>query len=159
MEKLYSPWRQLYVTKKSKKAGTCVFCEKLAEQQDAQNFIIRRFKYSTVFLNLFPYNAGHLLIIPTKHCKDLSELNQKERNELMDVATTSIEILNKTIKPDGINLGINIGASAGASIIEHVHVHVLPRWHGDTNYLPLLADTKQVSVDLKQIYQQIKAGF
>jgi len=161
MDKLYSPWRQRYVVKNSKKTpeDVCVFCTKLAEHKDAEHFIIKRFKYVTVLLNLFPYNAGHLLIIPNKHCKDLGELNPEERNELMFVVSESIAVLDKTIKPDGVNVGINLGKAAGASIIAHLHVHVLPRWEGDTNYLPLLAETKQISVDLKQIYQQIKAGF
>jgi len=164
MEKLYSPWRQHYVVKSSKKptagtSGSCAFCTKLAERKDTENFIIKRYQHSTVFLNLYPYNAGHLMVIPNRHCKDLAQLNPEERNELMEVLNESIAVLNKTIKPDGVNVGINLGKAAGASIVEHLHVHVLPRWEGDTNFLPLLAETKQISVDLKQMYQQLKAGF
>lgn len=161
MDKLYSPWRQKYVTDESKKIThkNCPFCENIAADQDDKNFILKRYKYACVLLNLYPYNAGHLLVLPNKHCKDLQKLSQDELHELMLVISESIAVLNKTIKPDGVNVGFNLGKAAGASITEHLHIHILPRWDGDTNFLPLLAQTKQVSVDLKKIYTQIKLGF
>ena len=161
MDKLYSPWRQKYVTGESKKIThkNCPFCANIATDQDNRNFILKRYKYVCVLLNLYPYNAGHLLVLPNKHCKDLQKLSQDELNELMLVISESIAALNKTIKPDGVNVGFNLGKAAGASITEHLHIHIVPRWDGDTNFMPLLAQTKQVSIDLKKIYQQIKPGF
>ncbi len=161
MDKLYSPWRQKYVTAspKKNKSTQCPFCAHLTTHCDEKNFVIKRYEYTYVVLNLYPYNAGHLLVVPNKHHRDLQSLPDKERNELMHVVSDSITVLNKTIKPDGINVGVNLGKTAGASVTEHLHVHILPRWDGDTNFLPLLAETKQVSVDLKKMYRQIKAGF
>lgn len=161
MNKLYSPWRQGYIETNIKKVtpDSCIFCAEVSSSQDTKNFILKRYQHSLVLLNIYPYNAGHLMVIPLKHYKDLSQLPTIERNELMLVLSESIAVLNKTIKPNGINVGINFGAAAGASVIEHLHIHVLPRWNGDTNFLPLLAETKQISIDLKKIYKQIKKGF
>ena len=162
MEKLYSPWRQRYVvanTKEKKNKTICPFCTQITASDDEKNFILTRFKHTTVLLNLYPYNAGHLLVLPNKHYKDLQQLSKVERDELMLVMSKSISVLYKTISPDGINVGLNLGKLAGASIVDHLHFHVLPRWDGDTNFLPLLAETKQISIDLNAIYQQIKAGF
>lgn len=162
MEKLYAPWRQNYVqdvNKKRKKAG-CVFCDHIkSTDDDEKNFVIKRYQHSIVMLNLYPYNAGHILVLPKKHCKELSELSVTEQAALMHTLTTSIALLKKTLKPDGFNVGISLGKAAGAGIPGHLHIHILPRWEGDTNFLPLLAETKQISVDLVKLYQQLKRAF
>ena len=110
-------------------------------------------------LNLYPYNAGHLLIVSLDHKNRLKELSPEERNELIELTDKSIQILEKTINPAGFNIGLNIGKAGGAGIPSHLHQHVLPRWIGDTNFLPLLAETKQVSVNLKDLYNQLKPHF
>jgi len=162
MEKLYAPWRSQYVNKtekqKIKKAG-CLFCQKAKAKDDAQEYIIKRYPYCYVILNIYPYNAGHIMIIPNKHTTDLKRLSSAERIELMHALTESIDIINKTLKPDGINVGINLGKAAGAGLPKHLHIHVVPRWEGDTNFMPLLAETKHISMDLNKIYAELKKAF
>lgn len=162
MKKLYAPWRSSYVTDrehKTSKEKSCVFCEKAKSLSDDKEYIIKRYPYCFVMLNTYPYNAGHVMIIPNKHVKDLTELSSEERIELMHALSETVTILNKTLTPDGINIGINLGKAAGAGIPKHLHIHVLPRWEGDTNFMPLLAETKQVSMDLNEIYQILKKAF
>ncbi len=158
MNHLYAPWRSNYINKKNSD-GSCIFCSCSAEQDDAQHFIVRRFKQCYVMVNLFPYNAGHLLIIPYEHQDSLEKFPQATRHEIMDVTTTSIALLKDLFAADGINVGLNIGGpAAGGSIPEHLHMHVLPRWLGDTNFLVTLADTKQISVDLHEVYKKLVAS-
>ena len=165
MKHLYAPWRQKYVTgmvrqkDENTKKNECIFCSKLASTNDEENFILGRFNHHAVLLNLFPYNSGHLLIVSLDHKNCLKDLSKEARNELMDLTNESINILNKVAKPGGINVGLNIGKASGAGIPSHLHQHILPRWLGDTNFLPVLADTKQISIDLKSIYQDLKPHF
>ncbi len=164
MEHLYAPWRSAYAGKVKKEKvsmdeAACVFCAQLAEDNDEQHFILRRFSQVSVLLNRFPYNAGHLLILPHSHASDLQDLSQQARMQIMEVTTQSVTILRETLGAQGVNLGANLGRVAGAGIPGHVHMHVLPRWAGDTNYLPLLADTKQISFDLHEIYQKLREPF
>jgi ATP adenylyltransferase len=174
MNYLYAPWRGKYINKKSgeKKITpdeqsnhdinpekSCVFCIKLSENQDAQNFILRRFKYNAIILNLYPYNAGHLMIIPLEHKKRLLELNQEARQEFIDLTAQSIAILEQELKAEGINAGLNLGKAAGAGIPSHLHMHVIPRWPGDTNFMPIIAQTKPISLDLNLVYQDLKPLF
>ena len=165
MDRLYAPWRSAYAgeVKKSKgeavDADECVFCDQLVQDTDAEHFILRRFSHVCVMLNRFPYNAGHLLILPHAHVKQLDELSREARMEIMELTTHSISILQEVLGAQGINFGANLGRVAGAGIPSHIHMHVLPRWHGDTNYLPLLADTKQVSFDLHEVYEKLREPF
>jgi len=164
MKNLFAPWRERYAsdvdTEDSKKEGIkadkCVFCAQLEQDNDKQNFILRRFDYTYVMLNKYPYNAGHLLILPLRHVSSLSQLSRVERAELMELANQSIEILKKTLKNDGLNVGINLGRAAGAGIPSHLHVHALPRWSGDTNFMPAIAQTKVISFDLQKFYDKLK---
>jgi len=162
MKKLYAPWRERYITEaehKKRKTKGCLFCKKVKTKSDAKEYILKRYPYCFVVLNAYPYNAGHLMIVPNKHTKDLKKLSSDERIELMHALSTSINILNKTLRPDGINVGINLGKAAGAGIPGHLHIHVLPRWQGDTNFMPLLAETKHISTDLNKIYKELKKAF
>lgn len=161
MKNLYCPWRQAYIerptqAKKNMKKSSCVFCDHIQNNNDEKSFILHRGKYSFVLLNRFPYNAGHLLIVPYKHAKDLSTLSKKTREEMMEYMSQCATLLQKTFACDGLNMGINLGKVAGAGIPGHIHIHVLPRWEGDTNFLPTLCDTKQISIDLHKIYQELK---
>lgn len=158
MKFLYVPWRSQYVKNKPKD-DACVFCEKIASDDDANNFILGRYKHNAVFLNLFPYNAGHLMIIPYKHTNNLDELNKEEKSELIELVSQSIKILENHTKADGFNVGLNLGKAAGSGIPTHLHMHVLPRWEGDTNFLPTLSNTKTISFDLNKIYQDLKPHF
>jgi len=167
MTNLFAPWRTGYAsgtdTGDTKKEGIdadkCVFCQQLQENNDKQNFILKRFEHSYVMLNKYPYNAGHLLILPLRHVSALSQLEKNERNELMELVSQSIEILNTTLKNDGINVGINLGKAGGAGIPSHLHIHTLPRWSGDTNFMPTIAQTKVISFDLCQFYDNLKPSF
>lgn len=159
MEHLYAPWRSSYIHKKDN-TGPCPFCITWAPEQDTDHFVIKRFESSAVFLNIFPYNAGHLLVVPFEHCAQLQDVPTQVRHELIDIATQATMILHKTFKNQGTNIGINSGgASAGGTVPEHLHIHVLPRFQGDTNFLATLAQTKAISFDLPQIYQQLHSAF
>lgn len=165
MKFLYVPWRSNYVKadQKTKKENAdpqdCTFCTKLIELEDEKNIILARFKCNSVFLNLYPYNTGHLLIIPNKHVKNLHDLDKNERSELMELINQSINIIEQELKPEGFNIGMNLGKSSGAGIPSHLHMHIIPRWLGDTNFLPLIADVKMISFDLLKIYSNLKPKF
>lgn len=163
MKQLYAPWRADY-TLSGESRGTskksCVFCSQVAMDDDKKNFIIKRFSHCFVMLNLFPYNAGHLMVIPYQHTAQLTELSQEARAELMEAISVSMQILTQELKAEGFNTGLNLGGKpAGGSIPEHLHVHVLPRWLGDTNFLATLADVKPISFDLVKIYEQLTQAF
>lgn len=165
MKRLYAPWRTNYVQKVHKGDNDsavkddCVFCQKFAEWNDDKHFILRRFRYHAVLLNLFPYNAGHLLLVSLEHKDCLNELSKEARSELIELTNQSILVLQKALQPAGFNVGLNLGKAGGAGIPHHIHQHVLPRWTGDTNFLPLLAQTKQISVDLEKLFEQLKPLF
>lgn len=159
MEYLYAPWRGTYLQEKStqkKEMGECPFCSTLSEKNDAENFILKRFKHCALFLNTFPYNPGHLLLIPFDHVKNINDLPIADQHEIIEILAKVVPFLSKNLHNDGTNVGINLGSSAaGGTIPDHLHIHILPRWTGDTNFLPALAQTKQLSKDLKQVYQSL----
>ncbi|MDR3646470.1 MAG: HIT domain-containing protein [Candidatus Babeliales bacterium] len=165
MKFLYVPWRSKYVQQngpdKNPKAtkDVCVFCLKFSENNDTSNFILARFKYNLVILNLYPYNTGHLMILPNTHVQRLDELSTQARSELIELINHSINILEEQLNCEGINFGINLGKIAGAGIPSHLHTHIVPRWQGDTNFLPIIADVKIISFDLNKIYNDLKPKF
>jgi ATP adenylyltransferase len=165
MKRLYAPWRASYnkSTEKFKKEDAdkqdCVFCKRLAEQEDEKNFIIARFKHHTLMMNLYPYNDGHMLILHNDHKQNLEDLSPDAQAELMSLIARCTAILKKELSAQGVNVGINLGKAAGASIPSHLHIHVLPRWFGDTNFLPTLSETKQISVAIKNTYKILNKGF
>lgn len=165
MKRIYAPWRSTYTTKtaRGKQEKTvekdCIFCTKFTQKNDRKNFVIKRFKHNAIVLNRFPYNAGHILIVPFTHKSDLASLSKTARTELMELLSESAAIIKKELNADGINIGLNLGKAAGAGIPSHLHFHVLPRWAGDTNFLPVLGQTKQISFDLNHIYEQLKKAF
>jgi ATP adenylyltransferase len=165
MKHLYAPWRDRYTIHSAHKdnedvsSEDCTFCTQIAAQDDENYFIIKRYAYHVVMLNLYPYNAGHVLVVPYKHVADLADLAPQESAELMDIVTTCTQALKLVLKADGINVGINLGKMAGAGMPSHLHAHVLPRFLGDTNFMPTLNNTKVISFDLSSIYQQLKAYF
>lgn len=161
MKILYAPWRSNYLSKErsNKKTKKCPFCQQPKENNDEKNFIIKRYKNCFVMLNLYPYNAGHLLIVPFSHKKYLNDLTKEEKINLIEILSLSSDILKKTLKYDGINIGTNISKASGGSIPNHLHLHLVPRWFGDTNFLVSTADTKQISGNLKKIYKELKKVF
>lgn len=162
MKYLYAPWRENYISKKTENKNdenVCVFCLKLSENNDTQNFILKRFKYNAIILNLYPYNAGHLMIIPIEHKKRPAELGVEALHEFMELTSQSIEILENDLKAEGVNVGLNLDKAAGAGVPGHLHMHVIPRWNGDTNFMPIIAETKPISLDLKIVYKDLKTLF
>ncbi len=161
---LYAPWRKKYVTKvNAPREGDPhkdeTFRLIMEDNDDAKNFILKRFKHNIVMLNRYPYNAGHLMVIPIKKVDQLDKMSPEARAEMMELATHASRILQDVLGAAGINIGLNIGKASGAGIPGHLHLHVLPRWAGDTNFLPILGQTKQVSVDLNDVYKQLKPEF
>lgn len=165
MNHLYCPWREHYCnddgpTKQGDTTDSeCVFCTQFATQADDANFIIKRYEYCIVMLNRYPYNPGHLLILPNAHLSDLTLLSKQARDELMEITTRSIEILRNHAGAHGANIGMNLGKIAGAGIPSHLHMHVVPRYTGDTNFMTTVAETKTISFDLKEILERLKAHF
>lgn len=157
METLWAPWRIEYI-KQPKEPG-CIFCTKPAQHQDKDNFILFRGDTSFVIMNYYPYNNGHLMIVPFRHTSDLSDLNQAERLEMMNLMVTCKEILAATMSPHGFNIGMNLGEVAGAGVKDHLHFHIVPRWNGDTNFMPICGHIKVVSEGLAETYKSLKREF
>ena len=154
MDRLWAPWRMEYIKKAKQKK--CFLCEAIQSNDDRAYFVIKRAKSSIVLMNRYPYNSGHLLIAPYRHSDNLSVLTKEELSELMLLASEACEILRRAIKPDGFNLGINLGTVAGAGLKDHIHIHVVPRWQGDTNFMPVLSESKVMSQELGELWQLLR---
>jgi ATP adenylyltransferase len=150
---LWAPWRIKYVSKGRTKG--CIFCKAFKEKKDKKNFVVYRSKHSLAILNIFPYNNGHVMIVSNRHVASLEKLNQKEIVDINKVIIAMIAKLKKTIKPAGFNVGINLGKVSGAGIDKHLHVHLVPRWLGDTNFMPVLSNTKIISQSLTELYKKL----
>lgn len=151
MDRLWAPWRVKYIT--NKQPLKCIFCRKPLEKNNKKNFIIKRGKNVFSVLNIFPYNTGHLMVAPYRHVKDLRRLNAQETRELMDLVKESLTLLDKKLKPEGYNIGLNLGRVAGAGFAGHVHMHIVPRWSGDTNFMPATNNTKVMSRSLEELHK------
>lgn len=158
IKQLWAPWRMDFITD-SKKAEGCVFCTLVKEKDDRKNLILYRSEKVFVILNKYPYNNGHLMIVPYTHTAELSSLSEKESSDLMEFGRIAVELLKKRYKPEGFNLGMNLGASAGAGIRDHLHLHVVPRWNGDTNFMPVVADTKSMPQHLDASFEALSTLF
>lgn len=156
-EQLWAPWRIKYIL--NEKEEGCVFCKKVSENNDEKNYILYRGKHAFVVLNLYPYNNGHLMVVPYRHIADFSRLNDNELCEMMRLVSTSTKALQSCMNPDGFNIGANIGAIAGAGIADHIHMHVVPRWSADTNFMPVLTSTNVIPESLDEAYILIKKAF
>jgi ATP adenylyltransferase len=157
MERLWSPWRMEYLTRDERVEG-CIFCHKMAACEDRQNLILYRGKYTAILMNLYPYNSGHLMVIPYRHVSSIEALESETLGEVMALLNRCITILRRTMHPQGFNVGINIGKAAGAGIAEHVHVHVVPRWEGDTNFMQVCAETRVLPELLTDTYDKLAAA-
>jgi ATP adenylyltransferase len=154
MDRLWAPWRLAYVEahKPLETAEPCFLCRGLADNQDRRNLIVERTTRSVVVLNRFPYNNGHLLVAPQAHKGRLDELAPEDHLDLMATLSRFVHLLDQLMKPDGYNVGLNLGVAAGAGLPGHLHWHVVPRWNGDTNFMPVLADTKVIVQALDALY-------
>lgn len=152
MNRLWSPWRSKYIESFSERDNgsekRCVFCDKLSEEDDTKNLIVCRSEFSAILMNIYPYNSGHLMVVPFKHASSLDELTNEEETDIMQQIKLAVKILSSSLHPDGFNIGINLGRVSGAGIADHIHYHIVPRWEGDTNFMPVLADTKVISEDM-----------
>ena len=155
MDKLWAPWRVKYITKIVKAPKGCVFCNIYKQKADKKNFVVARSKHAYSVLNIYPYNNGHMLIVPNRHVSDLSQLKREERDDLMDLLEATKALLDKTMKPHGYNVGINLGKAAGAGFPEHIHIHLVPRWTGDVNFMPVTGNTKVISQSLKALHEKL----
>jgi ATP adenylyltransferase len=155
-ENLWAPWRAEYIQGLSK-AGDCFICHDLKEPQDDNgNFVLWRLDRSIVVLNRFPYNNGHLLIAPVRHIGELEEADEAELLELTKLIRETKRLLSIAIKPHGFNVGMNFGRCAGAGLPEHLHIHIVPRWDGDTNFMSTCSETKVISQSLDELYRLLK---
>lgn len=135
--------------------NSCIFCDKPKEAKDNENFILYRGKLSFVMMNLYPYNNGHLMIFPYKHIPSITKLESEDLFDLMSVTQKSTQILENIFNPGGFNIGMNIGKSGGAGFADHVHIHIVPRWNGDTNFMPVLSETKVMPEHLNSTYDKL----
>lgn len=155
---LFRPDRLKYVRKLLKPEG-CVFCAAAKGEPSPENLCVHRTKHAMVVINKFPYNSGHLLVLPRRHCGDVLHLSEDEYADVMSLLRLAMRALNGVYEPGGMNMGLNHGATAGAGIPEHLHFHLIPRWAGDLNFFPLIADTKVVIEDLSQTWSRLHAWF
>lgn len=156
-EKLWAPWRASFIL--SKKEKGCIFCKRLKEKDSVKNLIIYRGKRAMVILNKFPYNAGHTMIVPIRHVGQIEKLRHDEAAEFMELTQKAVASIKKTLKPTSMNLGMNLGKASGAGVPGHLHMHIVPRWTGDTNFMPIIGKTKVVSVPLEPIYKKLRKEF
>jgi ATP adenylyltransferase len=156
MKYLWAPWRIQYIKETPKK--DCVFCTLPREGRDRDHRIVGRAERVFVILNTFPYNAGHLMVVPNRHVADLVDLDDAETLELIHLTTASMQAIRETYGSEGFNVGMNVGRAAGAGIVGHLHVHVVPRWTGDTNFMPVLGEVKVLPEDLAVTRDRLAAA-
>lgn len=157
MERLHSPWRSKYIASiDEQQKGDCIFCTAMKNDDDEKSLIVLRSNLTFVIMNLYPYNSGHLMVVPKRHIPSVTDLTDDESLEIMMNLRRMITSIQKIAHPDGFNIGSNIGRTAGAGIDQHVHFHLVPRWNGDTNFLPVLSDTKMISEDMKEFWRKLR---
>jgi ATP adenylyltransferase len=158
MKRLWAPWRMKFIQSLDPDT-TCVFCKVQMQHQDAENLIVFRGPRAFVMLNRYPYTSGHLLIIANLHRPSLEDLDEQIRSEMIELATKGMVVLRKVYQPGAFNLGANIGEAAGAGIAGHVHLHVVPRWSGDTNFMGAVAETRVLPEGLNETYHRISSAW
>lgn len=158
MERFWTPWRMPYILSE-KKSEECIFCQKVAQgpEHDAENYILLRLPHTFAILNLYPYNNGHVLVLSNQHLSSLEELSPEAQAEMMHLVSYLITLMRQSVNPQGFNLGINIGKAAGAGIDDHIHIHIVPRWQGDTNFMPVIAEMRVIPEWLDDTYARLKA--
>lgn len=157
MDRLFTPWRHAYVTRTADGSG-CVFCDATTTEQ-GRALVVHEAQYAFVILNLYPYNNGHLMIAPRRHVASLGELSVEERAEVIELATLAERALTEAYRPQGLNVGINLGHAAGAGIADHLHLHVVPRWVGDTNFMSVVGEVRVLPEELPQTAARLRPIF
>jgi len=157
MERLWRPWRIGYVRniEDIRKEG-CIFCTKPDGDDDRGALILHRGEVAFIIMNLYPYNTGHVMVTPYRHIGDLEELSEAEKREIMDLTTLAVKAIKKEMQPQGFNLGVNLGKAAGAGFDEHIHMHIVPRWQGDTNFMPVVGESKVMPETIADTYERLR---
>lgn len=157
MKHIWAPWRVEYI--RSEKPKNCIFCDKPGEDKDDANRILFRGKFNYVMMNNYPYNPGHLMVIPYRHLSNFEELTDEERLEHAQITAHGITVLKRVFHPSGFNTGMNLGKIAGAGIEEHIHTHIVPRWQGDTNFMPVIGDVRVIPEAIDDTYRRLKEDY
>ncbi len=155
MDNLWSPWREKYIREVDAPKDECVFCANGTNEDMRETLVIYKGKFNYINMNLYPYNSGHLMVIPYRHISSSLDLTKKESYEMTDLVQLSVKCLKNTFSPHGFNIGMNLGRIAGAGIFEHIHMHIVPRWNGDSNFMPVISSTKVISVSLESTWEAL----
>jgi ATP adenylyltransferase len=158
MEHIFSPWRYKYISTADREEG-CVFCRIQESEKDEENYVIYRGELNFAILNLFPYTSGHLMIVPYAHVASLADTSEAATTEMMSLAKRAQSALESEYHPDGFNIGMNLGRSAGAGVADHIHLHVVPRWTGDANFVSIIGETRVLPEDLATTREKLKKHF
>ncbi len=163
MDYLFSPWRYRYLTearaREGMPGGECVLCAQLAARDDREALVVYRGRLAAVMLNRYPYTAGHVMVLPLTHCATLRECGAETRGEIMELAARAEAALQAEYRPEGMNVGVNLGAAAGAGIAGHLHLHVVPRWMGDSNFISVVGETRVLPETLEDTYDRLARAF
>jgi len=157
MKQIWAPWRLEYI--QAAKTDRCIFCAAAEGSDDARSLVLARSPRCFVIMNLFPYNTGHVMVVPVRHRSRLDALDDAELAELLRYTDYSVRVQERVLRPEGYNIGMNLGRAAGAGIEDHLHIHVVPRWVGDTNFMPVLGDVKVIPEHLETTYRRLADGF
>jgi ATP adenylyltransferase len=159
MKRLFSPWRMKYIQNTKNNDEGCIFCNALKKNDDDANLVIVRGNASFVMLNLFPYTSGHVMVAPFAHKANLDELTPQSRAEMMELVSQCIAVLKKVYNPQAFNVGANIGEAAGAGVPGHVHLHIVPRWTGDTNFMSTVGEVRVLPEAIEQTYNRVRVAW
>lgn len=157
MKRLWAPWRMEYIL--GAKEGECIFCVKPKEKDDKKNLILFRGKHNFIIMNLYPYNNGHLMVVPYRHTSEVVGITGEEMDENGRLVQRCVEVLKKSFSPEGYNIGMNLETAAGAGIDEHIHMHIVPRWGGDTNFMPVIGETRVMPQHIEESYDILLKRF
>lgn len=156
MDHLWAPWRMEYILKeKDGETESCIFCSRIQQHEDEKNLILLRGSHAFIIMNRFPYNNGHVMVVPLRHIGDINNLLPEEKSDLFELIQLCVRALEEVMQPQGYNLGMNLGRVAGAGVEDHLHFHLVPRWNGDTNFMPVFAGTKVISEALDRTYANL----
>jgi ATP adenylyltransferase len=155
LEHLWCPWRMEYI-QSDKNKDICIFCNEMSRPDGIENLIIHRGNRAFIILNRYPYTSGHLMVVPNDHLASLELLDTETRSEIMELTAQSMFVLREVYQPQGFNIGVNIGVAAGAGVLDHVHLHVVPRWGGDTNFMSALSDTRVLPEMLESTFERLQ---
>ncbi|MCX7769649.1 MAG: HIT domain-containing protein [Proteobacteria bacterium] len=155
VKNIYAPWRKDFIEKKEPKEEGCIFCNRSKLEPSLDSLVVFKDHYSFVVLNKYPYNNGHIMVAPYKHTDNLSDLTKEEYTEIMKNIILGVEVIKEAYNPQGFNIGMNLGSIAGAGVVDHLHWHIVPRWGGDTNFMPVISGTKVLHEILTETFERI----